>query len=341
MDIFETRTMMEAVEQMPKARRFLLNTFFGAMPRTFPTRTVDIDIVKGKRKMAPFVHPRMPGSVVLREGMRTDTYAPPYVQPKMETTAELIFKRSPGDNPYITKPPAQRAAEQLGKDLVDLDDQIARREEWMCAQALSTGQIRVVGEGVDDTIDFLMSSDHRITLTTGKWNAAGSTPLTDLRGWKRKISQDSGRTAGVGVMGANVVDAFLDNEQVAKRLHNRRVEIGLIKPDELPDGVTYLGYLNDPGLDLYSYDEWFIDDDGQEKPMVPVDSVLIGSTSTRNGMLYGAIQDLDAVEGGMVEAARFPKSWKTDEPSARWLKLQTSPLPGFVEPDAFLIAKVI
>ena len=62
MDIFDTRTMLEAVEQMPSARRFLLNTFFnGGNPVTFATKTVDIDIIKGKRKMAPFVHPRLPG----------------------------------------------------------------------------------------------------------------------------------------------------------------------------------------------------------------------------------------------------------------------------------------
>ncbi|EGH42777.1 major capsid protein E, partial [Pseudomonas syringae pv. pisi str. 1704B] len=101
MDIFDTRTMLEAVEQMPTARRFLLNTFFnGGSPVTFPTKTVDIDIVKGQRKMAPFVHPRLPGSISLRDGYRTDSYAPPYIQPKRETTAELVLKRSAGDNPF-------------------------------------------------------------------------------------------------------------------------------------------------------------------------------------------------------------------------------------------------
>lgn len=342
MDIFDTRTMLDAVEQMKLARRFLMTTFFnGGMPRTFATKSVDIDIIKGQRKMAPFVHPRLPGSLVNRDGYRTDTYVPPYIQPKMETTAELILKRSAGENPYAARPPLQRAAEQLGKDIADLDDQIIRREEWMCAQALTTGQVRVLGEGVDDTIDFMMAADHKITLSTGQWGGTGSDPIGNLRGWKRKIAKDSGRTANTGVLSGEALDAFQSDEMVMKQLNTRRVDMGIIKPETLPDGVTYLGYLNDPGLDLYGYDEWFLDAAGDEQPMIPAGGLVLGSTNTRNAMLYGAIQDLEAIESGLVEAARFPKSWVTKEPSARWLKLQAAPLAGLLEPDAFIYAKVV
>lgn len=343
MDLFNTRTMLDAVEQMKLPRTFLLRTFFnGANPRTFATKAVDIDIVKGKRKMAPFVHPRLPGSLVSRDGFRQDTYTPPYVQPKIETEAELILKRSPGETPFASKPPAQRAAEQLGKDIVQLDSEITRREEWMCAQALTTGRIRVLGEGVDDTIDFLMSASHKITLSTGKWDAAGSDPIGNLRQWKRGlIAKDSGRTANVAVLSGEAVDAFQANDLVMKQLNTRRVELGLIKPEELPDGVTYLGYLNDPGIDLYSYDEWYLDAADTEQPMIPAGGLILGATNTRNAMLYGAIQDLEAIESGLVEASRFPKSWVTKEPSARWLKLQAAPLAGFLEPDAFVYAKVV
>lgn len=62
-DIFDCRTMLDAVEQMVRPRTFLRDLFFnGANPVTFGTTAVDIDIVKGTRKMAPFVHPRLPGA---------------------------------------------------------------------------------------------------------------------------------------------------------------------------------------------------------------------------------------------------------------------------------------
>ncbi|KEZ65458.1 capsid protein, partial [Pseudomonas syringae pv. syringae FF5] len=313
----------------------------GGSPVTFPTKTVDIDIVKGQRKMAPFVHPRLPGSISLRDGYRTDSYAPPYIQPKRETTAELVLKRSAGDNPFSSRSPLERAGQMLGKDLRDLDDEIIRREEWMCAQALTTGKVRVLGDGVDDTIDFLMANDHKITLGTGQWGSDDSDPIGNLRAWKRKIAKDSGRTANTAALSGEALDAFQSNLTVIKQLNTRRVDMGLIKPEELPDGVTYLGYLNDPGVDLYGYDEWYLDDEGDEQPMIPAGGLILGATSTRNAMLYGAIQDLEAIESGLVEAARFPKSWTTQEPSARWLKLQSAALAGLLEPDAFIYAKVV
>lgn len=342
MDIFDTLTMLEAVEQMATPRRFLMNTFFnGGRPVTFGTKTVDIDIYKGQRKMAPFVHPTLPGSVSSRTGFQKSTYEPPYIQPKLATTADLILKRSPGETPYSTRTPLERAGEQLGKDLLDLDEQIIRREEWMCAQALTTGRVRVVGDGVDDTIDFLMEDTHKVTLTTGRWNTSESDPIANLRQWRRLIAKDSGRSANVAVFSGEAQDAFQGNETVLKQLNSRRVDMGLIKPEELPDGVTYLGYLNDPGVDIYAYDEWYLDDEGDEQPVIPAGGVIMGATSTRNAMLYAAIQDLEAIESGLVEAARFPKTWVTQEPSVRWLKVQSAVLAGMLEPNAFLYGKVV
>lgn len=341
-DIFDTLTMLDAVEQMKLPRRFLMNTFFnGTNPVTFGTEAVTIDIVKGQRTMAPFVHPSLPGSISLRTGFSSETYTPPYIQPKRKTRAEQILKRAAGDNPFSARTPLERAGEQLGRDLAELDEEITRREEWMCAQALSTGRVRVVGEGVDDTIDFLMEDSHKVTLATGRWNSSDSDPIGNLRQWKRQIAKDSGRTGNVAVLSGEAQDAFQRNETVLKQLNSRRVDMGLIKPELLPDGVTYLGYLNDPGIDLYVYDEWYLDDEGDEQQMVPAGGLILGATSTRNAMLYGAIQDIDAIESGLVEAVRFPKSWVTPDPSARWLKLQSAALAGMLEPNAFLYAKVV
>ncbi|SED12022.1 Phage major capsid protein E [Pseudomonas saponiphila] len=341
-DIFDTLTMLEAVEQMTPPRRFLMNTFFnGSVPQTFGTKTVTIDIVKGQRKMAPFVHPSLPGSVASRKGFVSNTYEPPYIQPKLATNAELILKRAAGESPFSTRTPLQRAGEQLGRDILDLDEQIVRREEWMCAQALTTGKVRVIGEGVDDTIDFQMEDSHKITLGQGRWNTSDSDPIANLRQWHRLVAKDSGRTAGVAVLSAEAQDAFQRNDTVLKQLNNRRVDMGIIRPELLPDGVTYLGYLNDPGVDLYVYNEWYLDDASNEVPLIPAGGLILGSTGTRNAMLYGAIQDLNAIESGLVEAARFPKSWVTEEPSQRWLKLQSAPLAGLLEPNAFIYAKVV
>jgi hypothetical protein len=338
-DLFATRTMLAAVEQMKRSRRFLGTTFFGATPVISPTVHVDIDIIKGNRKMAPFVRPNRPGQVVDRSGSVMRSYKPAYVKPKRETNAGALLMRQPGEHIYSGRTPLDRAGDQLARDMEDLDDQINRREEWMIAKALTTGQVIVKGDGVDDIVDFQMDSDNLVTESTA-WTASEADPIADLRKYKRRVAKKTGRTANAGVMSSEAADAFLDNAKVIEKLNTRRIDLGQIRPEELPDGVTYLGYLNDPGLDLYAYEEWYVPDDGEEEPMIPAGGLIVGPTNSRCSMLYGAIQDMEAIEGGMFDVARYPKSWVEKDPSVRWLMMQAAPLPGFHEPDAFVYAKV-
>ena len=62
--------------------------------------------------------------------------------------------RSPGESLYSGKTPAERAVEKIADDFKELQEKIVRREEWMCAQAIFTGKIPIVGEGINEEIDF-------------------------------------------------------------------------------------------------------------------------------------------------------------------------------------------
>lgn len=44
--------------------------------KTFSTKRVDLDIVKGDRRMAPFGHPLVGGKVMRNAGYATESYAP-------------------------------------------------------------------------------------------------------------------------------------------------------------------------------------------------------------------------------------------------------------------------
>ena len=136
MNMFDTRKMLGAIQEGNlKTKTFLRDRYF-ANVKTFDTARIDVDIVgKGNRKMAPFVHPKVGGKVMDREGYTTNSYEAPEISPMRVTTAEDMLKRQPGESIYGGKSPEQRAAEQLGSDLAWLDEKIARREEWMCATA--------------------------------------------------------------------------------------------------------------------------------------------------------------------------------------------------------------
>lgn len=347
-DLYETRTMLEMLENRKPVRTFILDTFFSRPARTFDTEAVDIDIIKGRRRLAPFVNPRRQGKLIEKRGFITRSFKPAYVKPKMVTTVDEILKRKAGNMIYAPNSgPAIQAAQEMGRNFAELDEMITRREEWMAVQGLLTGEIPVKGEGVDVTIGFHMDPTHLPVLTGGDlWSApTTATPITDLKTWKRRVAKASGISPSIAIMGLDAIDAFMKCEEVigttggGKNIFNMlRVNMGQIDPKMLPNGVTYYGTLNEIGLDIYTYEEWFIDDvDEQEYALIPANKVLLGNPVARCEKLYGAIKDL----GALAAVPRFPKTWEEQDPSERIVMMQSSPLPAPLEIDAFLTATVL
>lgn len=335
--LFDTRAMITALEQAKPAKSFFLDTFFKET-EAHQTKYVDIDIMKGKRRLAPFVNPMHRGKMVAHLGYETKTYTPPYIKPKMITTAANILERQMGETIYAGgKSPEQLAQVQLGKDLATLDEMILRREEWMAAQAILTGQVVVLGEGVSDTITFGMSGTHLPTLTsTDKWDdLTNSQPIEDLEDWAELVIKDSGMPADIIVMGAGAARNFMKNANVQKQLNIWNYSLGRIEPGQIIPGARRLGAINAVST-IWVYHEWYIDDNGVEQPLMPTNKVLLGSTQARTIKHYGAIQDLEA--NGAVP--RFAKSWTEKDPSGQILLVQSAPLPVPHQIDAFLTATV-
>ena len=180
-NLYEPRTLAEVVRTTPPVHTFFLDKYFTHI-KTFPTKRVDLDIVKGDRRMAPFVHPLVGGKVMRNAGYATESYAPPLVNPLDVTTAEDALERLPGEDIYSGKTPEERAAQQLIEEYKKLNDAATRREEWMAVQAIMEGQIHVIGEGVNEVIEFGFTN--KVKLDTAKqWGKSGATPLDNLGDW--------------------------------------------------------------------------------------------------------------------------------------------------------------
>ncbi len=341
-NIFEPRTMLDAVEQLYPSNTFLRDTFFKEV-KAEETEHIDIDIIKGKRRMAPMVHPKMPGKVMARDGYQTKTYTPPLINPKRATTAEHILMRRPGEAIYGSdKNAEERAQEIVGEDLTFLDDAITRREEWMASQALFTGKIEVRGEGVEEIVDFGHTLKETL-IGDAKWDSSSSDPLTNFRAWRSACISASGITPDTGILGVDAADRFMNDSKLLKLLDNRRVTLGQIEPKELPNGVTYLGYMGGRvNMDLYTYEEWYIDDNGIEKPMVPANKVLTASTKARFIRAYGAYIDI-MPDGSMTINAvpRYPRTFVENDPPVRWMQMCSRPILIPVQVDSYYVADVL
>lgn len=345
-DLFDPRTMAQMLLNRKAPKTFLRDMFF-ASRRDYDTEFVDVDVETRIRRMAPFVNPKLAGPTADPTGYTTTSFTPPTVTQKMVTTAEQLMKRIAGEALYGGLSPEERAAEILGKNLGELDDLVTRREEWMCASALFDGLILIVGDGVSTSVDFARSAGNTIALPAAarRWDAATAKIEEDLNTWRRTVLKACGEAPDVAILGSDAADALVSNSAMKNALDTFRADLGQIDPRALPNGATYLGRFKRAGLDIYAYDEWYLDDAGVEQPMIPAKAVMLGSTRARTELRYGACPiatGTDASSGiTLMRGSRVPDSWIQKEPAARILKVSSRPLPVPIQVNAFLKATVL
>lgn len=345
--IYEPRTMGRLISKMPPVHTFLKDTFFKNR-ETFTTKKIDVDFVKGKRQVAPFVHPVIGGEVIKNEGYETKTYTPVMVGPEKVTSVDDLLDRSPGEQLYSQKTPAQRAVEKMARDFRELDDSITRREEWMCAQTLLTGQIPIIGKGLNEVIDFGFTNTETITKAADKWDKETADPIGDLRRWHKAVQKSGFVNCDICIMADDVAAAFIKNPKVQKLLDIRNYNLAAIEPRMLPDGVTYIGTIPGLGLTIYTYNEWYLDDwtdaaKPVEKPLIPDGKLLMLSSHAQYSMYYGVITLVDEQTKAFrtVEGNRVPDTWVTRKPARRFFGLYSAPLSVPHEVDSWFVATVL
>ena len=337
-NMFETRTMLQLMEQMLPVRTFFRDTFFSDTEPS-ESQKVDIDIIKGARRLAPFVNPKKGSKTVARKGFTTYTYEPPMIAPNTVTHAQEFLSRQAGETIYGGMSPTERGAIQLGRDMRYLDELITRREEVMCVQSILTGKVTVIGDDVEDEIDFGQELNDSVE-EGQEWNGDGD-PIETLKEMKAAILEKSGVNPDIAIFGADAMKAFLSNPKVKEKFDITRITLGQINPQEVPNGATYYGYLNEIG-DIYTYQEWYLDDDGVSQPLIPKDTVMLGSTRARTFIAYGAVVFFDDKENPFTYVGpRIPRSWTQKNPSARFVELNSRPLPVPQQIDAFYVKKVV
>ena len=345
--IYEPRTMGRVIQKLPPVRTFFRSTFFNH-EETFVTKSVDVDFRKGSRKVAPFVSRVIGGKIVPNTGYETKTYTPPLVAPEKVTTIDDLLERRSGEQLYSGKTPAQRAVEKMADDFIELREQITRREELMCAQTIFTGTIPVIGDGVNEVIDFSFTNKEVISNANKKWTNAASDPIADLKKWHKAVQKTGFVNCNICVMGSDVADAFVNHEKVKSLLDVKNYNLAVIQPRQLPNGVTYIGTIHELGMDIYTYNEWYLDDwtdeaNPEEKPLVPDNQLALLSTGANYSMYYGAITLIDEPNGNFrtVEGKLVPDTWTKRKPARRFLNISSAPLCVPHDVDSWFVATPI
>lgn len=311
LQMFTTVSVIQALDHRFAVPSFLRDMFFSA--REFVNaENVQLDVRKGPRGLAPFILP-LEGQVVGRRApfVRRIVQAP-IIAPARVITLREIGRPFWGETMYNFETPEQRVATMLADDYQDMDEEISRTEEWMCANMMFNGRISWnvrtnTDVGADwRAIDYGFTN---ITAVATPWTAAGSNPLNDLTLAQQALNAN-GYAGNIAIYGTKAWNALMNNQTVRETFLWPRFgpvsTTGL--PEALPAGVARGPSFTAPIMENYIYSGAYASGTILTN-LVPDDKVLICSSDVRHRMVYGMVTQIEQADGAWHSYAmeRVPK----------------------------------
>lgn len=345
-ELLEWSSLTAIVNEIKSPNQFLKRSLYGDH-ETKPTEKVEIGVLIGGRKIAPFVRKNAEALMVDGHSERFDVVEAPNIRIKRAfTPSELLFKRRPGT--VIFSPGGQtqmQAAEQhVARDMARMADMITNAEEWLCALTLRNVISYSVSEEENFTITFGRPNAHAVNLVT-TWDDVdpqAPTPDEDFFTAKKLIHDEVGLPVTDAIMGSEAGTQFRRLMKAQPTLDKLYVDAGRFTLQEQfnQDGVIFLGVFC--GIRCWQYSR-SADLNGTDTPMIRAKYVefVANVPAAEFRLYYGAIADMDAFEGRMFQSERFAKSWKEPDPS-QWIALLNSrPVPVPRRPGATASFKVV
>ena len=324
-------------QNVVKPKSFVKDSFFKNR-KAVENQKMEIEFRKGRQLIAPFVSEFIPGTEMVKNTYESKFFQAPKVAPKRTFSAfELYFNKTAGETIYGGKSPEERKAELLSESFAEFEEQITRREEVMCIEALFTGKVVVKGEGVEGKIEY-----GTVTKTNPAvlWTQPNADIIGDLQGAITAIGENTGLRPEMILMDPVAAKLFVENEKVQKLLDIRNYHMGEVKPLELASGAIYIGTLASFGLPIYSYQTQHsvLSADGKTyttKTLIPEGRVLLAPSN--NTILYGPAAD---VEQGIIVAERSVFTDTDSKSNTVEIRTESRPLPVIFDIEAIKVLKV-
>ncbi|MBT0666339.1 major capsid protein [Geobacter pelophilus] len=222
--------------------------------------------------------------------------------------------------------------EKVADEQFDMRGDVDRTREFMAVKCLS-GQ--VVDESGTVIVDYNFPAAQKPVLAAGsKWSEGGTDPIVNIRAWKKYISQRVAVDKFVAICGSDAMDALIGNEAVGDKL---KWAAGKQIAEE--GRIAFLA-----GTQIDEYFGTYRDADGNIQEMVPANAfILVGIGADTAAELYAPVVDLDdeaGVGSGKEPNIFFSKAWDEKDPSGKWIKVESRPLPVLFQPECVIYATV-
>lgn len=350
---YETRRLMGVVANLPPPSSFLLNMFFKKEIRPTGARKVMFDVESQNKGIALLCNPIVAGRPVRERGYFTKELEPAYMKPWMNFDPYGVLDRMAGEAPVGELDPAQRQAARLVRGFNDLKTIAIRRYEVMAATALITGKVIISGEGIptDIEVDFGRKAGFTKALTSGdRWNESGVSPISNIETWVAEYIAETGyaptRISFDPLAWKSVRNDPLFKESIDVN-YKRQTEGASM--DYLMLGNAQQGQLmgvlrSGANIELWVYQQTYLNEAGAATKVVPDNSVIIGSEhpDLTQTMAWGTVIDpelgyqsenlRDPETGARLEFA--PKHWFQQPPHiGEAIMLQSAGLPALTNPN--------
>ena len=352
MNIYKTKIMLAAVNQMEPVHSFLRDRYFptGAGD-TFPTDEVLVEYKNtAAHKLAPIVVNGHDGITVGRNGYKTFRMEPPTASVKRTLTEDDLRKKGFGEDVFSNMTPAERQQMLLAQDLVELDEMHTNLEEFIASKCIFGNGYTLKqyadeygsGNYIPYDMKFYDGEVNPATYTPGvKWDGNGSDKLADIYQMIRMLTT-AGNAAQDVLLGSDAADALLADEKIQKMFDLNRFDIGSIAPELMSDGAALLGVLNIRGhrVNVITYDGVSEDENGNITPYIPTKSICVTAPGAGR-TLYGCVTQVDEPGGvyNSYEGRRVPRYWS--DKSGREIRVCAKPLLVPKTKNPFISATVL
>lgn len=343
-DMFEARSLTNAINRAKVIEPFVLNTFF-KNKQYHAADKIDIEIMTGSDKLAQFVN-QHEGAIQIKKASKIvkTLSLPRTFEKKLFTALELANYKSIG-NIYVTSPEERTrlANQMILQELEELKNRIIRRREQMACEALSIGKLTVSQDNIDFSVDFEFENNvHLVTLgSTAKWSETTSKPLMNLRSWKRDIMKRCGMNADILILGSEAADAFVANESIKKELDTNNNRVGVMDLTQSPTRTgMFIGRLM--GVDIYEYNQQYTKADNTTADMInPKKAIMVASSSPGFRVHYGPIYRIENGNLKIYQNELLVETNTNEDKTALDWKVEQKSLPTIHEPNAIISATVL
>lgn len=315
-DNFNSRALTLAVNKMKPVKTPVLDTVFKRKKRSL-TGVFAWDLKTATNTIMKSISTSAEATVRGGVGkVEVTCNAPRYAEKELISASDIADMRKFGS---VTE--TELLKDRVAEEQADMRSNMDLTREFQAVKALSGV---IVDRDNKQLVDFNFPADLKPTLTgTSLWTDAASDPIKNIRAWKKLIAVNSGGIIQefVAYCGSAAMDALMSNENVLEKLQF------LAGKQIAEEGrIARLAKVT-----IEEYDGTYTDQNGTVHDMIPEDVfALVGLVQDGAAELYAPVIDFDAPAGagkGKPADMFFSKMWDEKDPSGKWIKVESRPLP--------------